>query len=94
METVEQTVPGVDHIRDLLAGLVGSRMRLKANMGRSKVLEREGVLEKCHAKTFNVAVTEKRDRTTSVSYSFVDVLTRTVELTHPDTGENVLPWLN
>ncbi|MRR11704.1 hypothetical protein EG835_04385, partial [bacterium] len=33
-------------------------------------------------------------RTARVSYSYVDILTGTVELTHCETGECVFPWLN
>ncbi|HSV92697.1 MAG TPA: Veg family protein [Desulfobacterales bacterium] len=84
----------VGRIRTDLEGLMGTRMRLRANMGRSKILEREGVLEQTHPSLFVVRVEEKRDRTARVSYSYVDVLTGTVELSHCESGENLLPWLN
>ncbi len=84
----------VSRIRNDLEALTGTRMRLKANMGRSKILEREGILEQIHPSLFVVRVDEKRDRTARVSYSYVDVLTGTVELTHAENGENVLPWLS
>lgn len=84
----------VGRIRQDLEGLTGTRMRLKANMGRSKIVEREGVLEQTHPSLFVVKVEEKRDRTARVSYSYVDVLTGTVELTCAESGENLLPWLN
>ncbi|MBE0416168.1 MAG: Veg family protein [Coriobacteriia bacterium] len=84
----------VGRIRTDLEGLMGTRMRLKANMGRSKILEREGILEQTHPSLFVVRVEEKRDRTARVSYSYVDVLTGTVELSHCESGENLLPWLN
>ncbi len=84
----------VGRIRDDLENRMGDRMRLKANMGRSKIVEREGVLEETHPSLFVVKVEEKRDRTARVSYSYVDVLTGTVELIHPDSEENLLPWLN
>ncbi|MDP2182182.1 MAG: Veg family protein [Actinomycetota bacterium] len=84
----------VGRIRGDLESLMGTRMRLKANMGRSKIIEREGTLEQTHPSLFVVKVDEKRDRTARVSYSYVDVLTGTVELTHVDSGENLLPWLN
>lgn len=84
----------VGRIRTDLEGLMGTRMRLRANMGRSKILEREGILEQTHPSLFVVRVEEKRDRTARVSYSYVDVLTGTVELSHCESGENLLPWLN
>ena len=47
-----------------------------------------------HPALFVVEVKEKRDRTARASYQYVDVLTGTVELTHVESGENLLPWLN
>jgi uncharacterized protein Veg len=84
----------VSRIRTDLENMMGTRMRLRANMGRSKIVEREGVLEQTHPSLFVVKVEEKRERTARVSYSYVDILTGTVELTHPESGENVFPWLN
>lgn len=93
MEVARQTEV-VGRIRTDLESLTGTRMRLRANMGRSKILEREGVLEETHPAVFVVRVEEKRDRTARVSYSYADVLTGTVELSHCESGENLLPWLN
>ena len=91
-ETAQVDVVG--RIRDNLGNMMGDRMRLKANMGRSKIVEREGVLEEIHPALFVVKVDEKRNRTARVSYSYVDVLTGTVELICPESEENLLPWLN
>ncbi|MFA5844613.1 MAG: Veg family protein [Coriobacteriia bacterium] len=93
MDAIQQAEV-VGRIRSDLQSLMGARMRLKANMGRSKIVEREGVLEQTHPSLFVVKVEEKRERTARVSYSYVDILTGTVELTHPDSGESVFPWLN
>ena len=93
MDVARQTEV-VGRIRGDLEGLMGTRMRLKANMGRSKIVEREGVLEQTHPSLFVVKVEEKRQRTARVSYSYVDVLTGTVELTNCESGESLLPWLN
>ncbi|MDY0088487.1 MAG: Veg family protein [Coriobacteriia bacterium] len=93
MDVARQTEV-VGRIRTDLESLTGTRMRLRANMGRSKILEREGILEQTHPSLFVVRVEEKRDRTARVSYTYVDVLTGTVELSHCESGENLLPWLN
>jgi uncharacterized protein Veg len=84
----------VGRIRTDLQELMGKRMRLRANMGRSKIVEREGILEETHPSLFVVKVDEKRNRTARVSYSYVDVLTGTVELSHCESGESLFPWLN
>ena len=83
----------VNKIKNDLETLVGSKLKLKANMGRCKIIEREGVLEETHPNLFVVNVNEKRGRRRRISYSYADVLTKTVELTNPSSGENFLPWL-
>ncbi len=65
-------------IKEDLESLVGEKIRLKANKGRRKVDEREGVLEKTYQNIFVVKLEEKQER--RVSYSYTDILTETVEL--------------
>ncbi len=84
----------VGRIRSDLEGLTGSKIRVRANMGRSKIVEREGILMQTHPSLFVVEVQEKRERTARASYQYVDVLTGTVELTHPENGETLFPWMN
>lgn len=93
MEMMNQ-VEVVGRIRTDLESMMGSRLRLKANMGRSKVLEREGTLEQTHPSLFVLKIEEKRGRTARVSYSYVDILTGTVELMDCDTGACLFDWLN
>jgi uncharacterized protein Veg len=84
----------VGRIRSNLEELTGRRIRVRANMGRSKIIEREGILTQTHPALFVVEVQEKRERTARASYQYVDVLTGTVELTNPESGESVFPWLS
>ena len=70
----------VDTIHDTLSGYVGQRLRVKANMGRSKIVESEGVLMQVHPRLFIMELDRKRGRTARNSYQYVDVLTGTVEL--------------
>ncbi len=93
LDTTEQANV-VGRIRTEMQNMMGERMRLKANMGRSKIVEREGTLEETHPSLFVVKVDEKRSRTARVSYSYVDVLTGQVEILHPESEEALLPWLN
>ena len=93
MEVARQTEV-VGRIRSDLESMTGSRIRVRANMGRSKIVEREGVLMQTHPSLFVVEVEEKRSRTARASYQYVDVLTGTVELTHPESGETLFPWMN
>ena len=70
----------VDSIHDTLSDFVGQRLRVRANMGRSKIIESEGVLTQVHPRLFIMEMDRKRGRTARQSYQYVDVLTGTVEL--------------
>ncbi|MEE0845263.1 MAG: Veg family protein [Eggerthellaceae bacterium] len=70
----------VDSIHDRLNDLVGQRLKVRANMGRSKIVESEGVLTQVHPQLFIMEVDRKRGRTARQSYQFVDILTGVVEL--------------
>ena len=67
----------VDGIHDTLNDFVGQRLKVRANMGRSKIVESEGVLTQVHPQLFIMEVDRKRGRT---AYQYVDVLTGMVEL--------------
>lgn len=70
----------VDSIHDTLTDFVGQRLKVRANMGRSKIIESEGTLTQVHPRLFIMEVDRKRGRTARQSYQYVDVLTGTVEL--------------
>ncbi|MCD8315875.1 MAG: Veg family protein, partial [Eggerthellaceae bacterium] len=72
----------VDSIHDTLNDFVGQRLRVRANMGRSKIVESEGVLTQLHPQLFIMEVDRKRGRKARQSYQYVDVLTGMVELSH------------
>lgn len=82
----------IERIQGDLAGRVGDQMQLKANLGRSKMIEAVGTLVEAHPKLFILKVNEgERDR--RLSYSYADLLTKTVSLSDVDTQSNLLPWL-
>ena len=70
----------VDSIHDTLNDFVGQRLKVRANMGRSKIVESEGILTQVHPKLFIMEVDRKRGRKARQSWLYVDVLTGTVEL--------------
>jgi len=67
-------------IRKGLESHVGEKIRVKANKGRRKIVEKEGILEKTYPSIFIVQINEERSGSRRVSYSYTDVLTETVEL--------------
>ena len=56
---------------------VGQKIIVKGSLGRSKIFEKEATIEKAYPNIFIVRY-EENDR--NVTYSYTDVLTRTVEL--------------
>lgn len=70
----------IGNIHDTLSQYVGQKLRVRANMGRSKIVESEGVLMQVHPQLFILEVDRKRGRTARQSYQYVDVLTGMVEL--------------
>ena len=76
----------VDSIHDTLHDFVGQRLKVRANMGRSRIVEREGTLLQAHGSLFILEVDERRGRKARQSYQYVDVLTGAVELSDPASG--------
>lgn len=92
MENEVPPVNRVDQIHDELTSLVGERIRVRANMGRSRIVERTGTLMQTYPALFVVEVEERRGRRARQSYQYVDVLTGTVELYDIETGERLLDF--
>ena len=76
----EMEVNHVDDIHEKLTDMVGDRVKVKANMGRTRVVERMGTIKSVHPAVFIVEVDERRGRKSRQSYQYIDVLTGQVEL--------------
>ena len=85
----EMEVNHVAEIQEKLSGMVGDRVKVKANMGRTRVIERLGIIKNVHPAVFIIEVDERRGRKSRQSYQYVDGLTGTVELFDPETGEHI-----
>ena len=68
---------------------VGQKIIVKGSLGRSKAFEKEATIEKAYPNIFVVKY-EENDR--NVTYSYTDVLTRTVEVDVYD-GETYSPLI-
>ncbi len=66
-------------IRKKLESHLGEKIKLRANRGRRKTYEKEGVLESIYPSIFIVRVDEN-NYFQRLSFSYADVLTETVEL--------------
>lgn len=85
----EMEVNHVDDIHEKLTDMVGDRVKVKANMGRTRVVERMGTIRSVHPAVFTVEVDERRGRKSRQSYQYIDVLTGQVELFDPESGEHI-----
>lgn len=57
---------------------IGEQVTLKANGGRRKVLVNKGTIEKAYPNIFVIRLDQDTQRT--VTYSYSDVLTKTVQI--------------
>jgi uncharacterized protein Veg len=74
----------LSEIKQGLEGHVGQRLKLKANGGRRKTIERSGVLAETYPSVFIVELDQEENAFERVSYSYADILTETVELSFTD----------
>lgn len=70
----------LDKIREDLDSFVGEPVKLRANQGRRKILEAEGVLEQTYPRVFVVRIDDDPRSVKRMSYTYADVLTSTVEV--------------
>ncbi len=71
-------------IRIDLENHLGSRIKLKANRGRKKTIVREGILEQTYPHVFTVRLDKTNSSIPRVSYSYIDILTSSIELEYLD----------
>lgn len=67
-------------IKQDLDACVGHRIKLRANRGRKKVVERIGVLEQTYPHIFIIKLDGKTCQGRRLSFSYSDILTEDVEL--------------
>ena len=67
----------ITNVKTDILDKVGQKIIVKGSLGRSREFEKEGTIEKAYPNIFVVKY-EENDR--NVTYSYTDVLTRTVEV--------------
>lgn len=70
----------IESIHDTLNSMVGQRLHVRENLGRSKIVEGEGLITQVHPRLFIMELERKRGRTARKSFQFADVLTGIVKL--------------
>lgn len=72
-----------------IGDMVGKKIIVKGSLGRSKTFEKEAIIEKAYP---NIFVVKYEDNERNVTYSYTDVLTRTVQVDVFD-GEGYNPLI-
>ena len=80
----------VAQIKKDLEECIGMKVILKANRGRKKTTVKEGVLESAYPSLFVVRILNDYDSSRTVTYTYSDVLTSTVEVTICDESERLV----
>ena len=73
-----ENVKTIASIKRNIENHIGEKVTLKANGGRKKILVNNGVIESAHTSIFVVRLDNDVPR--MVTYSYSDVLTKTVQL--------------
>lgn len=67
-------------IKSQIDPFIGSKVRVRANKGRKRIVVSEGVLENTYPSIFVVKVRNDLGGHRTLSFSYADVLTETVQL--------------
>ena len=78
----------LDKIKDEVKSFVGHRVSVRANRGRRKDIEKEGVLEKTHKNVFIVRIKD-HNQIRRLSYTYSDLLTDNVVVESKDNGVKI-----
>jgi uncharacterized protein Veg len=76
-----EKVKTIASIKNDIERHVGEKVTLKANGGRKKILVNDGIIESVYSSIFVIRL--KNDTQRTVTYSYSDVLTKTVQLVFP-----------
>lgn len=76
-----EKVKTIASIKNDIERHVGEKVTLRANGGRKKILVNDGIIESVYPSIFVIRL--KNDTQRTVTYSYSDVLTKTVQLVFP-----------
>jgi len=79
----------IANLKTDIGDMIGQKIIVKGSLGRSKSFEKEATIEKAYP---NIFVVKYEENERNVTYSYTDVLTRTVEVDVFD-GENYSPLI-
>ncbi|MCQ2751957.1 MAG: Veg family protein [Coriobacteriales bacterium] len=79
----------IEEIKKTLKDLEGQTIHVKANLGRSKIFEKDALLYQCHDNLFIIEIEERRRKKSRNSYQYIDVLTGSLEIYDAKTKEMI-----
>jgi uncharacterized protein Veg len=79
----------LDEIKSCIKSYIGEEVSLVTDRGKRKMKTKHGVIERVFDNIFTVEITEGFNSTRTVSYSYSDVLTDTVEVIIDETDVNI-----
>lgn len=77
----------IANLKSDIGEMIGQKILVKGSLGRNKTFEKEATIEKAYP---NIFVVKYNDNQRNVTYSYTDVLTKTVQVDVYD-GENYNP---
>ena len=80
----------ITDLKEDIGGMIGQKIIVKGSLGRNKSFEKEATIEKSYP---NIFVVKYEENSRNVTYSYTDVLTKTVEV-QVFNGENYIPLLS
>ena len=78
----------IERVKTLLTENIGKRIKLTAKKGRKRVIVRQGVISATYPSIFIVildSISEFADTGRTISFSYADILTKSIEITVTDT---------
>jgi len=76
-------------LKSNIEGKIGKKIIVKGSLGRSKLFEKEGTIEKAYSNIFVIKFDENNQ---NVTYSYTDILTKTIDVQVFD-GEEYVPLI-
>jgi uncharacterized protein Veg len=71
----------LDICRRGMQSYIGKRVKLRSNGGRKRTIIHEGILDRCYPNVFTVRCSRKNAASQeTISFSYIDLLTRVVEI--------------
>lgn len=70
----------LEYLKSQVQKNIGKKVVVKADKGRNKIITKTGIIENVFPSLFTIKVVNEFDQERTVSYTYTDLLTSTVEL--------------